>query len=51
VGGGGVSHPYPYTDEERARDLRPEAFAACEAGNAVDCKAKLDEAKVLDPKG
>jgi hypothetical protein len=51
-GSGGVTAPNPHTEDEmRASDLRVEAFAACEQGNAPVCKAKLDEAKALDPHG
>jgi len=48
----GVSHPPPRTEgEERATDLRKEAFAACDEGQASVCKDKLDQAKALDPEG
>jgi hypothetical protein len=35
----------------RAGDLREDAFAACEEGNATVCRAKLSEAKTLDLEG
>jgi hypothetical protein len=52
TGTGVVGTGDPYTPQEaQAHDLRKEAFAACEKGDAPLCKAKLDQAKELDPKG
>ena len=51
-GATGVGGGDPRTDDEiRAGSLRDEAYAACGKGDVKVCKAKLDAAKDLDPKG
>jgi hypothetical protein len=47
TGGGGVAS----SPAAVAKELREQAFAACNDGNAALCKAKLDEAKKLFPEG
>ena len=39
------------TPRDRAEALRQKAYAACDRGAWAECKALLDEAKVLDPAG
>jgi hypothetical protein len=49
-----VAHPRPHdesTVQQRATELRDEAYATCRQGLWTPCEAKLDEARELDPAG
>jgi hypothetical protein len=39
------------TPQTQAKWLRTDALAACAVGDYVKCRAKLDEARGLDPAG